>query len=177
MEKFHLFKLQSTYNSKPLDTYLHMHHESLAVNYDLECTILCPTCSKWYKEAKKSSQCKPAENSIASGLDFGNAVRLGLDTPTMMEYPVLSRYRIYHHDVRIHKTYVFKWKGNLTEIVNPASPTLMTDIEEHNAFSGSTLYREHLVSSQRQSMESLYLLMELQLQWIPSLSHPSRNMT
>jgi hypothetical protein len=34
----------------------------------------------------------------------------------------------------LHKTYVFKWKANLTRIVNSASPTLMIDIEEHNAF-------------------------------------------
>jgi hypothetical protein len=102
VEEFHLFKLQSTYYSKALDTYFHLHHESLVVNNDLEYTILCPNCSKWYKTAKKSSQCKPAENSIASGLDFGNAVRLGLDTPTMMENTILSRYRIYHNVVRIH---------------------------------------------------------------------------
>jgi len=33
-----------------------------------------------------------------------------------------------------HNTYVFKWKTNITKIINPASPTLMPDIEEHNAF-------------------------------------------
>jgi hypothetical protein len=35
---------------------------------------------------------------------------------------------------KVHKTYVFKWKANQTKIVNPASPTLLTDIEEHNVF-------------------------------------------
>jgi hypothetical protein len=100
--EFHLSKLQSTYYSNALDTYFHMHPESLVVKNGLECTVLCPTCNEWYKATTKSSRCNPPKNAVACGLDFGNAMRLGLDTPTVMENTVLSRYRIYHSVLRIH---------------------------------------------------------------------------
>lgn len=100
--EFHLSNLKSTYYSEALDTYFHMHPEALLEHNSMESTVLCPTCSDWYKNAKKSSHCGAPENSVASGLDFGNATRIGLDKPTVMENTVLSRYRIYHSVLRIH---------------------------------------------------------------------------
>jgi hypothetical protein len=85
-----------------LHTYFHMHPESLLILDGLEYTVPCPTCNEWYKTSRKSSPSNCRENSVASGIDFGNAMRLGLDIPTVMENAVLSRYRIYHNVIKIH---------------------------------------------------------------------------
>jgi hypothetical protein len=49
LDEFHLSKLQSTYYSNALDTYFHMHPESLVVKNGLECTVLqsFDSISRW----------------------------------------------------------------------------------------------------------------------------------
>ena len=98
--EFHLYKLMSVYHSTSLETYFHLHPESVVLMDNVEHTILCHNCNEWLKDPSKHDT--PPENSIASGIDFGDARRIDLEPTTLMEDVVLSRYRLYHNVVNIH---------------------------------------------------------------------------
>lgn len=97
---FELYKVRSVYHSTSLERYYHIHPEAVVLIHHIEHTILCYNCSVWHRQT--STHAKPPENSIASGIDFGDARRINLEPTTLMEQTVLSRYRLYHNIVKIH---------------------------------------------------------------------------
>jgi hypothetical protein len=113
----HLYKLRSTYESIPLRKAYHLHPEAIhsvfdsETNQSIEATVLCPECYGWYKNhssnKSNSDTTKNAfpRNSIASGLDFGDIRRLGLEEPTLAEKTILARHRHFHCILKVNNNH------------------------------------------------------------------------
>jgi hypothetical protein len=103
MKEFPIHKIQSYYRSKASDKFYHIHPESVYEYEKDEMTILCASCSKWCCEWKKGrSKYGAPENSIASGVDFGNEKRIGLAPMRDAERKVLAKVRLFHDVIKLH---------------------------------------------------------------------------
>ena len=125
LKEFQPHQLRSTYKSDKLNKYFHLHPEfvhlapipnALSGETDVcrELTVLCPKCTEWYNSGK-SLDCAPP-NSIAAGIDFGNAARLpGLEMPSVSEMIVIARVRHFHNVVKLQSNHAVGGRSDLTK--------------------------------------------------------------
>ena len=102
-KKVNPWEIRSYYQANKNGTFYHVHPE-LVVEHendedeDHEKVLLCPECSK---VARKKDATKPPKLSIASGLDFGNFHRIGLEAPNHHEQSVMALVRRYTKVLKI----------------------------------------------------------------------------
>ena len=127
--KFPMWKLMSVHESDLLKRKFHLHTEFVhkAKNdhgAEEELTVLCHRCTAWLatynKSAKKGARKKGGKkatknprkkvpyppNSIAAGIDFGDARRLrDLEVPSMMELAMIARHRHFHNVIKVYNNH------------------------------------------------------------------------
>ena len=101
LQEYHISKLRSAYDSEALGTTFHLHPELVdrePGDGGSEFTFFCQSC---YDACCKPSAAQAPSNSIASGVDLGDANRIGLPKPTVSELALIARIRHYHNVVKI----------------------------------------------------------------------------
>ena len=94
-KEVHPWNALSFYYSNMLNLWFHVHPELVVIEQGWEWVMLCPTCEK---------ACRAGEiprNSIAHGVDFGWARRIGLEEPNLWEQMILAQVRMYTVSVKI----------------------------------------------------------------------------
>ena len=141
---FHIHQLKSRYKSENLNKTFHLHPELVHIsscstsepatdNSDekIEQTFLCPSCSDWLSKAckgekrldllnekekqKKTAIDDPPKFSIASGLDFGDFRRLGLEEPSLIELSMIAKLRHFHNVVKVNDNHKSGHRSDCTK--------------------------------------------------------------
>ena len=124
---FYPHKVRSIYHSKKMGMKFHLHPEFVHIDSEKEVTVLCPRCSLWYEQGQQTSVEKnhaPPPNSIAAGIDFGDASRVGLESPTVAEMVVIARVRHFHNVVKIQNNHLVGGRSDFTKSVLRAHSVL-----------------------------------------------------
>ena len=95
MRRVKPWKVMSCYESTRLRCWFHVHPELVETRDEEEYTRLCCCCRDSWLEGKVP------KNSIANGIDFGWARRLGLTEPNLWEQMVLSQLRLFTMSVKV----------------------------------------------------------------------------
>ena len=132
IKPFYLHKLHSVYESQLLQKKYHLHPEFVhmapnstcsAIQNKQELTVLCPSCSSWLQDVQKKQkkdnnvQVDPPPNSLASGLDFGDATRLGLEEPNTVEMILIAKVRHFHNVVKIQNNHTSGGRTDFTKSI------------------------------------------------------------
>ena len=88
LRSYEVSKLRSAYDSDTLSTTFHLHPELVDTDTNQEeFTFLCQSCHKACCQGSKS---EAPSNSIASGVDLGDAKRLDLPKPSVSELALIA---------------------------------------------------------------------------------------
>ncbi|MGL5934881.1 MAG: DUF6570 domain-containing protein [Cetobacterium sp.] len=120
-----LSKLKSVYESSDLKKAFHLHPEFVHWHDNgvskQEMTALCPSCSLWYQSTKTQQPNRRAKNistppnSIASGIDFGDLHRIGLQKPSPLELMIIAKHRHFHNVAKVNTNHRMGERSDLTE--------------------------------------------------------------
>ena len=121
-QEFHVYKLQSAFESTHLSKTFHLHPEAVHEIADSttgsidKATVVCHKCNNWIvKSSKSNTELLPPANSIAAGVDFGVASRLGLQQPSLAEMKVIARHRHFHNVVKVHSNHLVGSRSDCTK--------------------------------------------------------------